>query len=119
MTDDELFARLKASAPESAEASDPQFWDRFHRDLDAALARPMRRRLLRPAFALGLATAAAALLLALRIHRPARTGAPLPAAALPAGVIDELAGTEDPCELIGDLDSDELEAVAHHLKPGA
>jgi hypothetical protein len=113
MNDEELVTRLRASAQAPAEADSPQFWQRFGSELDQRIARGAPRRPRRLFWMMGLVAAAAAALLIFRPTRPA----PHPNA---SAIEDALiAGPEDPCELIGDLDSDELEAIAHHLQPGA
>lgn len=104
MTDDELIAKLKAGVEPPKEADDPCFWRAFAADLDRALARPRRRW---PAFAaIGAVAAAAVFALVLRARPPVRA----------AIMQDELAvdsdGNSDAPELVGELDLEELHAVA-------
>ena len=100
MSDEELIAKLKASVETPKEADDPRFWQTFAADLDRAIARPRRRW---PAFAaLGAVAAAAVLAITLRSRPPVRA----------AIVQDELAGADDPTDLVGELDLEELHAVA-------
>jgi hypothetical protein len=101
MTDDELVAKLKASATPPKEADDPRFWQGFAADLDRALAVKPRRRWSALA-ALGVAAAAALLLVTLHRRPAVHT----------AIIQDELVGSEDPTELVGELDDQELRAVA-------
>lgn len=125
--DEAFIARLRASDAVPAEADDPRFWQRFSADLDQQLAaRPRRRRLLGAFIAFDLLCAAAALLLFVHPGRHAiRPIVPSPIeGALAPAALDSSDGVdspdfEDPCQLIGDLDADELSAVARTLKTGA
>jgi hypothetical protein len=105
MTDDELIAKLKASVEPPKEADDPRFWQSFAADLDRAIAPRPRRRW--PALAaIGAVAAAAVLAVTLRTKPPQRM----------AIMQDELTldadGNSDAAELVGELDLEELHAVA-------
>jgi len=104
MTDDELIAKVKASVDPPKEADDPRFWQAFGADLDRAIVRPRRRWPALAAF--GAVAAAAVLAITLRAKPPVRA----------VIMQDELAldadGNSDAPELIGELDLEELHAVA-------
>jgi len=113
MTDEELMARLKASAPVPKEADDPAFWQAFEADLQRKLDAPPRRARWKTRLAVGLAAAAAA---ALMIHGHRRPSSPMPGRA--ASVDEVLLPDEDPTDLIGELDIDELRALDHNFHGG-
>ena len=110
MNDEELIAKLKASVETPKEADDPRFWQSFAADLAKKLdrssaTRPHRRW---PALAaIGAVAAAAVLAVTLRAKPP------VPRAAI---MQDELTldadGNSDAAELVGELDLEELHAVA-------
>jgi len=121
MTDEELIAKLKATAPGAPD--DPQLWASIEAGVRDGIARPARRPIgwRGSVVGLGLACAAAALALVLHLHGHLR-GAPPRLASHPvrAHGVDEtlLVPDEDPAELVGDLDLDELKTVEHHLRGG-
>jgi hypothetical protein len=112
MSDEELIAKLKATAPEAPE--DPALWASIEAGVRDGIARQAPRRIGWRGSLVGLGLAAAAAMLALFLHL--RGNHPHLA---PHGV-DETAllPDEDPAELVGDLDLDELQAVESHFHGG-
>lgn len=115
MTDDELIEKLKATAGPPPHADDPGFWAAFEADLARKLDAPRPRR--RLGIWVGAASLAAAAALAVLVHvgRPHRSVATVGGA---AAAEDELLPSEDPTELVGDLDLDELHTVDQHFHGG-
>lgn len=115
MNDEELIAKLKATAPEAPE--DPALWASIEAGVREGIARPAPRaiRWRGVGVGLGLAAAAAALALFLQVrghHHVAQQHHP-------RSVDDSaLLPDEDPTELVGDLDLDELKTVEHHFGGG-
>jgi hypothetical protein len=111
MSDDDLMEKLRTSVTTPPEADDPAFWVAFEGDLQRRLAARPRRRW--PAVLAMTMAAAAALIFFLRpvpvvpaVHEPAAT------------VEEELLPSEDPTELVGDLDLEQLQAVEDHFHGG-
>jgi hypothetical protein len=115
MTDEELIAKLKAGAPKPKQADDAQFWATFEAEVAKKIAEPPRRRVW-PAVAVALAAAAALTLVVHGHGRPSAPSNPMPGAN--AAALDELLPSEDPVELVGDLDLDELHVVDHEFHGG-
>lgn len=126
MDDDELVKKLKQSAPRPPELDDERFWADFAagvaRGIDgapgAAPGAPRARRWRLPAAVLGFAAAAAAAVLVLRGDAGAPPSHPMPGVVRTHIAEDELLGSGDATELIGDLDLEELKAVDHHFNGG-
>lgn len=126
MRDDELVRKLKETAPRPKELDDERFWADFQAGVasgiagaDGARPSPRARRSWRlPTAVLGFVAAAAAAVLLLFGHLGAHPSLPVPSAVRTRIAEDELFGSDDATDLVGDLDLEDLKAVDHHFNGG-